>query len=70
MNLQAPLGNQGATYGLNASITAAGRSISPLLGATFAMWFGMRSVFVLAAAIYGLAALVVLYIRRTDLKRV
>ena len=70
MNLQAPLGNQGATYGLNASITAAGRSIAPLLGATFAMWFGMRSVFVLAAAIYGLAAFVVLYIRRTDLKRV
>jgi len=70
MNLQAPLGNQGATYGLNASITAAGRSVAPLLGATFAMWFGMRSVFVLSAVIYGLAALVVLYIRRTDLKRV
>jgi DHA1 family multidrug resistance protein-like MFS transporter len=70
MNLQTPLGNQGATYGLNASITAAGRSIAPLLGAVFAMWFGMRSVFVLAAAVYGLAALVVLHIRRTNLKRV
>jgi DHA1 family multidrug resistance protein-like MFS transporter len=70
MNLQTPLGNQGATYGLNASITAAGRSIAPLLGAAFAMWFGMRSVFVLAAAVYGLAALVVLHIRRTNLKRV
>jgi DHA1 family multidrug resistance protein-like MFS transporter len=63
MNLQTPLGNQGATYGLNASITAAGRSVAPLLGATIAMWFGMRSVFVVAAAVYGLAALVVLYIR-------
>jgi DHA1 family multidrug resistance protein-like MFS transporter len=66
MNLQAPTGNQGATYGLNASITAAGRSVAPLLGATFAMWFGMRSVFVLAAAVYGLAALVVLHIGRTE----
>ncbi len=37
INLQAPIGNQGATYGLNASITAAGRSVAPLLGATFAM---------------------------------
>jgi len=64
INLQAPIGNQGATYGLNASITAAGRSIAPLLGATISMWFGMRSVFVMSAAVYGLAALVVLYIRR------
>jgi DHA1 family multidrug resistance protein-like MFS transporter len=70
MNLQTPLGNQGATYGLNASITAAGRSVAPLLGATIAMWFGMRSVFVVAAAVYGLAALVVLYIRRTKYIRV
>ena len=66
MNLQAPLGNQGATYGLNASITAAGRSIAPLLGAAFSMRFGMRSVFVISAAVYGLAALVVFYIRRTE----
>lgn len=66
MNLQTPAGNQGATYGLNASITAAGRSVAPLLGAAFAMWLGMRSVFVLAAAVYGLAALVVLHIRRTQ----
>ena len=54
------------TYGLNASITAAGRTVAPLLGAAFAMWLGMRSVFVLAAAVYGLAALVVLHIRRTE----
>jgi len=66
MNCHAPSGSQGATYGLNASITAAGRSIAPLLGATIAMWFGMRSVFVVAAAIYGLAVLVVLFISRTE----
>ena len=66
MNCHAPSGSQGATYGLNASITAAGRSIAPMLGATIAMWFGMRSVFVVAAAIYGLAVLVVLFISRTE----
>jgi DHA1 family multidrug resistance protein-like MFS transporter len=66
MNLHAPLGNQGATYGLNASITAAGRSVAPLLGASFSMWFGMRSVFILSAAVYGLAALVVLYVHRME----
>ena len=66
MNLQSPSGNQGAAYGLNASITAAGRSVAPLLGAAFAMWFGMRSVFILSAAVYGLAVLVVLHIRRMD----
>jgi len=69
INLQTPLGSQGATYGLNASITAAGRSVAPILGAIFAMWFGMRSVFILTAAVNSLAMLVVLYIRRADLKR-
>ncbi|MBW2443010.1 MAG: MFS transporter [Deltaproteobacteria bacterium] len=65
MNLQLPAGTQGATYGLNASITAAGRSVAPLLAAVFAMWLGVRSVFILAAAIYGLAAIVVLHVAVT-----
>jgi len=65
MNLQLPAGTQGATYGLNASITAAGRSVAPLLAAVFAMWLGVRSVFILAAAIYGLAAIVVLHVSVT-----
>ncbi len=66
INLNTPLGNQGATYGVNASITAAGRGLAPMLGAIFAMWFGMRSVLVLSAVIYGLTALVVLLILRND----
>jgi DHA1 family multidrug resistance protein-like MFS transporter len=65
MNLKLPAGTQGATYGLNASITAAGRSVAPLLAAVFAMWLGVRSVFILAAAIYGLAAIVVLHVAVT-----
>lgn len=66
MNLRSPVGSQGATYGLNASITAAGRSLAPMMGAGIAIWLGMRSVFILAAVVYGLAALVVLHIRRVE----
>jgi len=66
LNLQAPLGNQGATYGLNASITAAGRSMAPMLGAAFAIWFGLRSVFVLTALVYGLSALVIVRYTREE----
>ena len=66
INLHTPMGNQGATYGVNASITAAGRGLAPMLGAIFAMWFGMRSVLVLSAVVYGLTALVVLLIPRND----
>ena len=70
MNLQLPAGTQGATYGLNASITAAGRTVAPLLAAVFAMWLGIRSVFFLAAGIYGLAAIVVYFISLTKFKTV
>lgn len=58
MNSATPVGNQGATYGLNACVTAAGRSLGPMLGAAVAIWFGLRSVFILAALVYLLAALV------------
>ncbi len=69
MNFQTPVGNQGATYGLNASITAAGRCVGPMLGAVVAIWFGLRSVFVLAAMVYLLAALVSFKAYRTLPKR-
>lgn len=68
MNLQMPAGSQGATFGIDAGITAAGRSVAPLLAALFAMWLGIRSVFILAAGIYGVAAIVVFYISLTKLK--
>ena len=68
MNLQMPAGSQGATYGVDAGITAAGRSVAPLLAALVAMWLGIRSVFILAAGIYALAAIVVFYISLTKLK--
>ena len=49
MNSRSPVGGQGAVYGLNASVNAAGRSLAPMMGAGMAIWLGMRSVFILAA---------------------
>lgn len=52
MNLWAPTGNQGATYGLDNSIQASARAIAPMVGAGIALWFGMRGVYAGAALIY------------------
>jgi DHA1 family multidrug resistance protein-like MFS transporter len=52
MNLWAPVGNQGATYGLDNSIQAGARAIAPMLGAGIAVSFGMRGVYAGAAVIY------------------
>ncbi|RJQ54706.1 MAG: MFS transporter [Desulfobacteraceae bacterium] len=65
MNLRIPPGSQGATYGLNSSVNSAGRCLAPMLGAVFAIWFGLRSVFGVAAAAYGVAAFVAWRIKRS-----
>lgn len=57
MNIYAPAGNQGATYGLDNSVQAAARVVAPMLAAALAMWVGYRGVFVGAAAIYMVAAI-------------
>lgn len=58
MNIYAPAGNQGATYGLDNSVQAAARVVAPMLAAALATWVGYRGVFVGAAAIYVVAAIV------------
>lgn len=58
MNIYAPAGNQGATYGLDNSVQAAARVVAPMLAAALALWVGYRGVFVGAAAIYAVAAVV------------
>ncbi|MDQ3249924.1 MAG: MFS transporter, partial [Chloroflexota bacterium] len=52
MNLWAPIGNQGATYGLDNSVQAAARAIAPMVGAGIALGWGMRGVFASAAVVY------------------
>jgi len=66
INLHIPPGYQGASFGLQASVNSAGRTLAPMLGAGFAIWFGIRSVFAAAAVIYMVAALLALYIKRSQ----
>jgi DHA1 family multidrug resistance protein-like MFS transporter len=70
MNLWAPQGNQGATYGLDTSVNAAARSVSPMIGAAFAYWVGMRGVFGATALVYVLiVVLTVPIVRQVSARR-
>lgn len=55
----APKGRYGAVYGVDTSMVAAANAISPMLGAALTATFGLSSVFLGAAAIYGAATLIV-----------
>jgi len=57
MNLWAPAGNQGATYGLDNSVQVSARTIAPMVGAAIAVSFGMRGVYAGASVIYIVIAL-------------
>lgn len=52
MNLWTPPGTQGATYALDNSVVAAGRSIAPMIAAGVATWWGVRGVFGVTAVVY------------------
>ncbi len=65
MNRYAPEGNQGATYGLDNSVQAAGRVVAPLAAAGLAALLGYRSVFGGTALVYGAAAAVALAVLHT-----
>lgn len=54
-------GDEGMVYGLENSVTAASRAIAPLIGSAFALWFGLRSTFILAAALFLLATVIAIY---------
>jgi DHA1 family multidrug resistance protein-like MFS transporter len=66
MTLKTPPGTQGATFGLYASVSSAGRCVAPMLAAGLAIWFGLRSVFGAAAVVYAIAVLLALHIKRSD----
>jgi DHA1 family multidrug resistance protein-like MFS transporter len=54
----APAGRYGAVYGVNTSLMAAANAVSPMIGAGLATGWGLPSVFVGSAAMYGLGAAV------------
>lgn len=64
MNLYAPTGGQGVTYGLDNSVQASGRVVAPMLAAALASWMGYRGVFAGATCFYAIAAAVAILITR------
>jgi DHA1 family multidrug resistance protein-like MFS transporter len=69
MNTWSPAGNQGATYGLDNSVTASGRTLAPLLAASVATLIGYRGVIVGASLIYLAVALVAITVVRLARRR-
>jgi DHA1 family multidrug resistance protein-like MFS transporter len=53
----APEGHQGAVYGLDTTAVAVARAVGPMTGAAITAGLGLRPNFLLAAVIFGLAAL-------------
>ncbi|HNR12216.1 MAG TPA: MFS transporter [Thermodesulfobacteriota bacterium] len=54
----------GSVYGLDNSVNAAGRTVSPLLAASVAAWFGLRGVFAVTGLIFLAAfATITLFLR-------
>ena len=64
MNLWTPPGTQGATYALDNSVVAAGRSIAPMIAAGVAVWWGVRGVFGVAALVYAVILGLVIWMRQ------
>lgn len=52
------VGDAGCVYGIDNSVTSAGRAIGPVLGAVGAVWFSFRGTFVLTAILFAAAAAV------------
>jgi DHA1 family multidrug resistance protein-like MFS transporter len=50
-------GDEGCVYGLDNSVTSAGRTVGPMLAAACALWFSPRGTFVLTGLIYAASAL-------------
>ncbi len=69
MNAWSPASNQGATYGLDNSVTASGRTVAPLLAASLATLVGYRGVILGAAIIYLVVALVAISVARLARRR-
>ncbi len=50
-------GDEGCVYGIDNSVTSAGRTVGPVLGAACALWFSPRAAFALTGGLFGAAAL-------------
>jgi len=55
-------GRQGVTFGVNTSIVGGANALAPLLGASAAVWCGLRSIFVVAAGLFAAGGLLTLWL--------
>jgi MFS family permease len=45
-------GQQGITFGVNTSIVGGANALAPMLGASAAVWWGLRSIFLAASGLF------------------
>jgi DHA1 family multidrug resistance protein-like MFS transporter len=45
-------GDEGCVYGIDNSLTSAGRTVGPVLGAACALWFSPRAAFLLTGLLF------------------
>lgn len=57
-----PEGRQGAVYGVNTTIVAGANALAPMLGASIAVWWGLRAIFVVAAGLFAVGGLFALWV--------
>jgi len=50
-------GDEGCVYGIDNSMTSAGRTVGPVLGAACALWFSPRAAFLLTGLLFAASAL-------------
>lgn len=55
------VGDSGAVFGLDSSITAGARAVAPLLGAASVLWLGQRGVFIMLGVILLVALALVIF---------
>ena len=56
-----PQGEEGVVYGLDNSVSAGARALAPLLGASIAMWMGLRTTFTATCLLFFLAGILSLW---------
>ena len=56
-----PQGEEGVVYGLDNSVSAGARALAPLLGASIAMWMGLRTTFTATCLLFFMAGILSLW---------
>jgi MFS family permease len=49
-------------YGVNTTIVAGANALAPMIGASVAIWWGLRSIFLVATVLFALGGFVALWL--------